>query len=163
MPDKDEIIVDGVRYPYVDVTGVVPWAAPPGHMVIYLPKPDSVEPEDVQGYDGADEMFKLREDVQRVTGGLERDVALLQDNQRNVARALIPLEHKVAKLEKAAGEGGHNRFCDIEMDVEALRSWISRIAVEQRRLATQLHRAIDRMVLVEGDGKLIMRLEDARK
>ena len=109
---------------------------------------EAIEVEDVQGYDGADEMFKLRRDTQRVTGSLERDVALLQENQRNVARALIPLERNVA---------------DFEKELEAIRAWLGRESDCLRDISTQVHRAIDRMVLVEGDGKLIIRLEDARK
>ena len=174
------------------------------------PKRKQVEPEDVQGYDGADEMFKLRRDTQRVTGGLERDVALLQENQRNVARVLIPLEKTVGEVEIRLGKriedihwrvhdlekktkaldnnwqtnkkriddleqrvvhnderiGKNAMACiDLENELKAIREWLGRESDLLKHISTQIHRAIDRMVLVEGDGdaKLIIRLEDARK
>ena len=149
-----EMTFDGIDYIRCDIEGDNPCENCP-HVhecaeFYFIPqrKTEAIAVEDVQGYDGADEMFKLRRDTQRVTGSLERDVALLQENQRNVARALIPLERNVA---------------DFEKELEAIRAWLGRESDCLRDISTQVHRAIDRMVLVEGDGKLIIRLEDARK
>ena len=93
-----------------------------------------------------DSTFAVRSDTQKVTASLERDIKLLQDNQGAQARGLLAVEDRVDAVER---------------DLDNMRMWVARVAVQTSKNATQVNRCIDKLpsFSIDGEGRAIVRLE----
>ena len=141
------IRIDGVEY-----DGPLSWEDAEGDDRIWRvrirPKPE--QPNQVDNVkvwkSKEDSIFGVRSDTQKVTASLERDIKLLQDNQGAQARGLLAVEDRVDAVER---------------DLDNMRMWVARVAVQTSKNATQVNRCIDKLpsFSIDGEGRAIVRLE----
>ena len=169
------IRIDGVEY-----DGPLSWEDEEGDDRIWRvrirPKPE--QPKE-------DSTFAVRSDTQKVTGSLERDIKQLQENQRAVAKSfemvVRPLGERVHMVEGGIARltndlkllqenqgnqargllAAEDRVDEVERDLDNMRMWVARVAVQTSKNATQVNRCIDKLpsFSIDGEGRAIVRLE----